>query len=598
MTDFIMRFFLSNLFISGMIGILLIAKRVFQNILSCRMQYNLWFLLLLLLAVPFVPYYPNGFPHIVSWLVNTNAAFVSGTNAAVTETAGSNPANTADWMNDFVLSVNRHAPSGTGYLLSVIWIAGILATAVWIMKAHFRLRTLERSALPLQNQRIRRLYEHCLREMHITKDIPVYSTAFLKSPVIAGFLKPRIYLPIHLISDYKESDLRYIMLHELQHYQHKDALVAYLMNLAGVIYWFNPFVWYALKEMKIDREVACDTSVLNMLEEDFYEDYGHTLINFAEKISRTPFPFASGLGGDQKQMIRRITNIASYEKPTFRKKRKGMTAFLLTAILLFGLSPLLSAYAAGTDHYRWNTASKTISYVDLSAYFKNYNGSFVLYDLKHDAFRIYDIDRATLRVSPDSTYKIYNALFGLEEGVITPENSFLTWNGDVYPFEAWNADQTLQSAMQASVNWYFQTIDNQLGADCIYQYIQQIGYGNETINGDLSDYWLESSLKISPVEQVELLTELYHNSFDFAPENIRAVKDALRISSSKTGTLYGKTGTGRIQNQDRNGWFTGFAEIADNTYFFATNIEAGNGASGSNAAKITMSILADMGIWK
>lgn len=74
------------------------------------------------------------------------------------------------------------------------------------------------------------------------------------------------------------------------------------MNLSGVVYWFNPLVWYALKEMRNDREVACDTAVLEMLEEDDYEDYGNTLINFAEKISLTPFPFAAGLGGSMEQM--------------------------------------------------------------------------------------------------------------------------------------------------------------------------------------------------------------------------------------------------------------------------------------------------------
>ncbi len=98
--------------------------------------------------------------------------------------------------------------------------------------------------------------------------------------------------------DYNESDMRYMLLHELQHYKHKDAVASYLMNLAGVVYWFNPLVWYALKEMRNDREVACDTSVLKMLEEDAYEDYGNTLINFAEKVSLTPFPFAAGLGGN------------------------------------------------------------------------------------------------------------------------------------------------------------------------------------------------------------------------------------------------------------------------------------------------------------
>ncbi len=127
-----------------------------------------------------------------------------------------------------------------------------------------------------------------------------------------------------------------MLLHELQHYKHKDAVASYLMNLAGVIYWFNPLVWYALKEMRNDREVACDTSVLKMLDKKDYENYGNTLINFAEKISLTPFPFAAGISGNMKQLKRRIINIAAYEKPTFRKKRNGVIAFILTATLLFG----------------------------------------------------------------------------------------------------------------------------------------------------------------------------------------------------------------------------------------------------------------------
>ena len=137
-----------------------------------------------------------------------------------------------------------------------------------------------------------------------------------------GLLKPCIYLPIHLISDYNESDMRYMLLHELQHYKHKDAIANYLNELCRSKYiGFNPLgLVCSRKKCVSDREVACDTSVLKMLEEDDYADYGNTLINFAEKISLTPFPFAAGLGGNMKQMKRRIINIASYEKPTFIKE--------------------------------------------------------------------------------------------------------------------------------------------------------------------------------------------------------------------------------------------------------------------------------------
>ena len=597
MANFMIRFLICNVFISGIIGILLIAKRIFKNNLSSRMQYNLWFLLLGLLTVPFIPFRLIGFPQIFSWLGSLGSSPASGTTTTMGEAVGINPAENADWMNDFAISVNSETPSIAGYILLVIWLVGILAMIILVIKSSLRLRTFEKSALPLQNPEVRRLYHRCLAEMGIHRNIPVYSTAFLKSPIIVGLLKPCIYLPIHLISDYSESDMRYILLHELQHYKHKDAVASYLMNLAGVIYWFNPLVWYALKEMRNDREVACDTSVLKILEEDDYEDYGNTLINFAEKVSLTPFPFTAGLGGNMEQMKRRIINIASYEKPTFIKRVKGMTAFMLTAVLLLGLAPFISTYAADGSHYQWDSSSENISYVDLSTYFKEYEGSFVLYDLENDAWSIHDMEHATLRVAPNSTYKIYDALFGLEEGVITPENSFIAWNGETYPFEAWNADQTLQSAMNSSVNWYFQTVDEQLGASDVYSYVQEIGYGNENMSGDFSSYWMESSLEISPIEQVELLTKLQNNSFGFAPENINAVKDAIYLSASDTGTLYGKTGTGRVNGQDVNGWFIGYIETADNTYFFATNIGADSDATGGNATEITMSILSDMNIW-
>ena len=597
MGDFMIRFLMCNVFTSGIIGILLIAKRTFKNNLSSRMQYNLWFLLLGLLVVPFIPFRLIGFPQIFSWLIYLRSSPASGTETAMGESSGTNPAGNADWMNDFTLSVNSETQYIAGYILFVIWIVGILAMIILVIKSSLRLRSLKKSALSLQNKEVRRLYLHCLEETGTHSKIPVYSTAFLKSPIIVGLLKPCIYLPIHLISDYNESDMRYMLLHELQHYKHHDAIGSFLMNLAGVIYWFNPLVWYALKEMRNDREVACDTSVLKMLEEDDYEDYGNTLINFAEKVSLTPFPFTASLGGNMKQMKRRIINIASYEKPTFMKRLKGMTAFILTAVLLLGLAPFISTYAADGSHYQWNTSSENISYIDLSTYFGEYEGSFVLYDLENDTWSIHDMEHATLRAAPNSTYKIYDALFGLEEGIITPENSFIAWNGESYPFEAWNGEQTLQSAMNFSVNWYFQTVDKQLGASDVYSYIQKIGYGNENMNGNFSTYWMESSLEISPIEQVELLTKLQNNGFGFASENINAVKDAICLSSSDTGTFYGKTGTGRVDGQDVNGWFIGFVETADNTYFFATNIGADSEATGDNATEITMSILSDMNIW-
>ena len=597
MLQFGIRFFICNVFIAFMIGIILAAKQIFKKHLSSRMQYNLWFVMLALLIVPFLPIRLAGFMQIFLWFRNLDTLSANNAETSLQNTSTLAHTNSINWMNDFSVSVSRRTPSVIELLLLSIWLVGILAMIRLVAKSNLQLRHLKQSSLPLQNQKVRKLYNKCLQEMKVKKMIPIYSTAFLKSPIIVGLFAPRIYLPIHLISDYNATDMRYMLLHELQHYKHKDALANYLINLTGTVYWFNPLVWYALKEMRNDREIACDTSVLQMLNENDYEDYGNTLINFAEKVSLSPFPFTAGIGGSTKQMKQRVLNIASYEPPSLGKKLRGITAFIMIALLLFGLAPVLSIYATEENHYQWKTKNQAITNIDFSAYFKGYNGSFILYNLENNAWEIYNKDYATMRVAPNSTYKIYNALFGLESGIITPEQSQITWNKENYTYEAWNADQDLNSAMQNSVNWYFQSIDAQIGAETVKDYIKEIDYGNQDMTGDFSSYWMESSLKISPIEQIALLKILYTNDFEFSSENIQAVKNSICLSSTPQGSIYGKTGTGRVNGQDINGWFVGYVELSGHTYFFTTNIQAESNATGSKASEITLSILSEQNIW-
>ena len=151
MANFMILFLICNVFISGIIGILLIAKRIFKNNLSSRMQYNLWFLLLGLLAVPFIPFRLIGFPQIFSWLGSLRSSPASSTATAMGEAVGIHPIGNTDWMNDFALSVNSETPSIAGYILLGIWIVGIFAMIILVIKSSLRLRNLEKSALPLQN---------------------------------------------------------------------------------------------------------------------------------------------------------------------------------------------------------------------------------------------------------------------------------------------------------------------------------------------------------------------------------------------------------------------------------------------------------------
>ena len=85
------------------------------------------------------------------------------------------------------------------------------------------------------------------------------------------------------------------------------------------------------------------------------------------------------------------------------------------------------------------------------------------------------------------------------------------------------------------------------------------------------------------------------NEFHFDTDHVQTVKNALLLSATSNGSLYGKTGTGKINGENIRGWFIGCIETSDNTYFFALNISAASNATGSKASDIAFHILED--IW-
>ncbi len=591
--SFMTRLLFNSIVIIILLSVILLIKNCFKKQLTARTRYQLWFIFLFILAVPFLPCSLICQGHTYKLFGLLNGSFPLKTlkpAAAAYKTAVS----TRSFMQDFSVSVNRMTPPALPSVILGIWIFGMGFMALTSAYSNWKVRLFRESSLPLQNRQIRCLFTECREESGIRKEIPLYSSAYLDAPITAGLWNPYIIVPIRMLTELPKKDIRYILLHELQHYKHKDLLANQLMALAQIIYWFHPLVWFALKEMRSDREIACDSSVLSLLDPESYLDYGNTLIHFAEKLSRFSYS-AAGISGSKKEIRKRIVNIAGYRRETRWHKMKSRIFFTSAAVLAFVTAPALSAGAFTGMNYDFS--AKNVTLLDLESYFCGYNGSFVLFDVNRDQYCIYNEDACLKRISPDSTYKIYSALSALENGIITSDSNLLAWDGSPNPYEAWDHDQTLQSAMAHSVNWYFTALDEKNGLSSLKQDLDDIAYGNRNLSGGPGRYWIESSLKISPVEQAELLTRFCQGELPFQPDNIRTVKDSIFLSSSKGAALYGKTGTGTVNGKNVNGWFIGFVESEEDTFVFAANIQAKDSADGSTAGKIALKILRDKNIY-
>ena len=596
MDTFIHRFLLSILLVTLLIVTIVLLKRVLNKHLSVKAHYQIWFFLSIPLITPFFPW---GFfkLEIISDLFKTILTQNRNLSLTNNRVAGASVPylENRDLLHDLAVSVNRSTSEFFFNLGMTIWVLGMVILVGWIIYSNIQIRQIKKTASFIKDHKINELLEECKEIVGVKRGILLQESSKINSPLTLGLLKPYILLPLNTCKDFSLHELKYVFLHELSHQKSKDVLINYIMWILQTIYWFNPFVWYALKRMRVDRELACDASVLNLIDERAYIEYGQTIIHFASgKYNHAYQQFVPGMGGTKKQMKQRILSIAKYTRDSQRLIWKSKAICIALGILVLGLTPFTYVVASSDDVYEFT--KKNVIYEDLSNYFNGHEGSFVLYDATKKQYLIYNREMSQQRVSPNSTYKIYSALFALESKVISPDSTDQVWDGRVQPFKVWNQNQNLSTAMGSSVNWYFQNLDQKVGKKQLQDYFHKIKYGNENISGPLDSYWMESTLKVSPIEQVELLVALEENGFGFKEENIQAVKQAISIEKKERGQLFGKTGTGTINGQDVNGWFIGYIEEAGQFYYFAVNIQK-NGANGSKAVNIVKHILDDKNIY-
>jgi bla regulator protein BlaR1 len=137
-----------------------------------------------------------------------------------------------------------------------------------------------------------------------------------------------------------QEQLYHILLHELVHLKQGDIWFSWFWTFLSLLQWFNPLLWWAGRSMYLDREMACDERVLELLGPERRVEYGRSLVELFKKLSlpaRRP-----GLAGvvEQKTNIeRRLTMIKRYRTGTTCRLIVGtLTVTALLAVSLTGFA--------------------------------------------------------------------------------------------------------------------------------------------------------------------------------------------------------------------------------------------------------------------
>jgi len=213
----------------------------------------------------------------------TNAALREASAAAGTITPASRAGRSPGYSQ-----LSTHFHLGWAAAILTVWMLGtvILLISIWV--GNRRLRQIRCAAHSPGEEWSALLLGLCV-EMGIRRRVTLLQSEDELMPVTWGWLRPVILLPAEA-DEWLPERRRVVLLHELAHIKRLDCLTQWLARLACSVYWFNPLVWVAARQMCVERERACDDLVLSGGFKA--SEYAGHLLEIARSFQRVPLAAA------------------------------------------------------------------------------------------------------------------------------------------------------------------------------------------------------------------------------------------------------------------------------------------------------------------
>lgn len=199
-------------------------------------------------------------------------------------------------------------------------------------------------------------------QLNIKKNVRVFLSEQVSTPLTIGFLKPIILVPIASINHLSTQQMEAVLLHELAHIKRHDYLVNILLSIVEIGLFFNPFTQLISKHIRKERENSCDDWVLQFQ----YEApvYAEALLRIAY-LQQAP-AMAMTATGKKNDLLYRVKRMMEQKENRFSYRKQLLAFLIVTGIFssVAWLSPIKStrneqSIAASSKQLKLSTPKKT-----------------------------------------------------------------------------------------------------------------------------------------------------------------------------------------------------------------------------------------------
>ncbi len=246
------------------------------------------------------------------------------------------------YVNFFRSYYDRHLP----FIVS-LWLMGVMVLSLKFLSGFaYTQRLKSYKAFPASDHWHGTL-KYLAAQIKVHKTVRLMESALIQVPMVVGYFKPVILLPLGTLTGLSSQQLESILAHELAHIRRHDYLLNILQSLLEILLFFNPFVWWISSKIREERENCCDDLAVEITGDHLV--LAKTLAVLEAKRLEVP-ALALGLTGQKGGLVQRIKRLL-YQKTQRSTFSEG---FLSAIILIFCL--VIATLNAHAD-YSWKQSN-------------------------------------------------------------------------------------------------------------------------------------------------------------------------------------------------------------------------------------------------
>ena len=212
------------------------------------------------------------------------------------------------------------------------WCAGVcsfLARLVMGWYLSHRMVRLSETAIPVQ---IRRLFDEMYGRLALSKPIRLLVQVRIDTPMVIGWLRPAVLLPISAIAGLNEEQLLGIFAHELAHIRRHDFLVNMLQRCVEAMLFYHPAVWWLSNRIRTEREDCCDDLAVRVCGNR--RNYAEALVALEQKRQDRQ---ALAVAATDGSLVHRIQRILGFESSGADWQSAAVTLLFLGIWVVAGM---------------------------------------------------------------------------------------------------------------------------------------------------------------------------------------------------------------------------------------------------------------------